>query len=146
MIVSKLNFLWKPKWPDNMSGHPRICSDNARFWPDIVRWPAVISSPELIEFSYFHNTILLASLYWIKFIIEVRVFCFSTKTYRWRKLKITSGGDFSQPSSKHHSFAEVFLVSLIINLLMWGEKQDFEINMPAKGWKCSFTAKWTWND
>ena len=45
MIVSKLNFLWKPKWPDNMSGHPPICSDNARFWPDIVRWPAVISSP-----------------------------------------------------------------------------------------------------
>ena len=45
MVVSKLNFLWKPKWPDNMSGHPRICSDNARFWPDIVRWPAVISSP-----------------------------------------------------------------------------------------------------
>ena len=84
------------------------------------------------EFSYFHNTILLASLYWNKFIIEVRVFCFSTKTYRWRKLKITSGGDFSQPSSKHHSFAEVFLVSLIINLLMWGEKQDFEINKSTK--------------
>ena len=49
MIVSKLNFLWKPKWPDNMSGHPRICSDNARFWPDIVRWPAVTSSPDVPE-------------------------------------------------------------------------------------------------
>ena len=45
MIVSKLNFLWKPKWLDNMSGHPGICSDNARFWPDIFHWPAVISSP-----------------------------------------------------------------------------------------------------
>ena len=32
------------------------------------------------------------------------------------KAKITAEGDFSQPLSKHHSFAEVFLVSLIINL------------------------------
>ena len=39
-------FFESPKWPDNMSGHPRICSDNVRFWPDIVRWPAVISSPD----------------------------------------------------------------------------------------------------
>ena len=30
-----------------------------------------------------------------------------------KKAKITAEGDFSQPSSKHHSFAEVFLVSLI---------------------------------
>ena len=28
--------------------------------------------------------------------------------------------------------AEVFLVSLIINLI-WGERQDFEINKPEKG-------------
>ena len=33
-----------------------------------------------------------------------------------KNAKITAEGDFSQPSSKHHSFAEVFLVSLIINL------------------------------
>ena len=51
-----------------------------------------------------------------------------------KKAKITAEGDFSQPSSKRHSFAEVFLVSLIINLI-WGERQDFEINKPAKGWK-----------
>ena len=51
-----------------------------------------------------------------------------------KKAKITTEGDFSQPSSKRHSFAEVFLVSLIINLI-WGERQDFEINKPAKGWK-----------
>ena len=40
-------------------------------------------------------------------------------------------GDFSQPSLKHRSFAEVFLVSLISNL-MWVEKQNFEINSPGK--------------
>ena len=28
-----------------------------------------------------------------------------------KKAKITAEGDFSQPSSKRHSFAEVFLVS-----------------------------------
>ena len=33
-----------------------------------------------------------------------------------KKAKITAEGDFSQPSSKHHSFADVFSVSLIINL------------------------------
>ena len=49
-----------------------------------------------------------------------------------KKAKITAEGDFSQPSSKRHSFAEVSLVSLIINLI-WGERQDFEINKPAKG-------------
>ena len=42
----------------------------------------------MTEFSYFQNTILLASLHWIKFIVEVRVFYFSTKTYRWRKLRL----------------------------------------------------------
>ena len=49
-----------------------------------------------------------------------------------KKAKITAEGDFSQPSLEYHSFTEVFLVSLIINL-MWGERQDFEINKPAKG-------------
>ena len=34
----------------------------------------------MIEFSYFQNTISLTSLYWIKFIVEERVFYFSTKT------------------------------------------------------------------
>ena len=49
-----------------------------------------------------------------------------------RKAKITAEGDFSQPLSKRPSFAKVFLVSLIINLI-WGERQDFEINKPEKG-------------
>ena len=51
---------------------------------------------------------------------------------RWpeKKAKITAEGDFSQPSSKYHSFAEVFLVSLI-----WGERKDFEINKQRKGEK-----------
>ena len=49
-----------------------------------------------------------------------------------KRVKITAESDFSQPSSKRHSFSEVFLVSLIINLI-WGERQDFEINKPAKG-------------
>ena len=87
----------------------------------------------MIEYSYFQNTILLASLYWFKFIVEVRVFYFSTKTYRRRKLKLLQKA-ILQPSSKRHSFAEAFLVSLIINLIR-GERQDFEINKPAKGWK-----------
>ena len=51
-----------------------------------------------------------------------------------KKAKTTTEGDFSQPSSKRHLYAEVFLVSLIINLI-WGERQDFEINKPAKGRK-----------
>ena len=49
-----------------------------------------------------------------------------------KKAKITAEGDFSQPSLKHHSFAEVFLLLLIINLIL-GERQDFEIKKPAKG-------------
>ena len=48
------------------------------------------------------------------------------------KSQITAKGDFSQPSSQRHSFAEVFLVSLIINLL-WGERQDFEKASQRKG-------------
>ena len=28
-----------------MSGHQKICPVNTQFWPDIVRWPAVICSP-----------------------------------------------------------------------------------------------------
>ena len=47
-----------------------------------------------------------------------------------KKAKITAEGDFSQPSSKRHPFAEVFLVSLIINLTS-GEtsqrKGDFRV-------------------
>ena len=49
-----------------------------------------------------------------------------------KKAKITAEGNFSQLSLKHHSFAEVFLVSLIINL-MGAERQDFQINKSAKG-------------
>ena len=57
-----------------------------------------------------------------------------------KKAKITAEGDFSQPSSKYHSFAEVFLVSLIIIInLIWGEKQDFEIiNVPLYSLKFDF--------
>ena len=64
MIVSKLNFLWKPKWPDNMSGHPRICSDNARFWPDIVRRPTVISSPVMLTLIYVISMEFLSPSRW----------------------------------------------------------------------------------
>ena len=55
-----------------------------------------------------------------------------------KKAKITAEGDFSQPSSKHHSFVAVFLVSLITNLML-RERQDFEINKPCqrKGEKLS---------
>ena len=56
----------------------RIQTDCCKFFPLFN---------QMIEFSYFQNTILLASLYWIKFIVEVRVFYFSAKTYQWRKLK-----------------------------------------------------------
>ena len=49
-----------------------------------------------------------------------------------KKAKITVEGDFSPPSSKHHSSEEVFLELLTINLI-WGERQDFEIKKPAKG-------------
>ena len=49
-----------------------------------------------------------------------------------KKSQITEKGDFSQPSSQRQSFAEVFLVSLIINLL-WGERQYFEKASQRKG-------------
>ena len=63
----------------------------------------------------------------------MRVFYFSKKMYvPVKKARITAENDFSQPSSKRHPFAEVFLVSLIINLI-WGERQDVAINKAAKG-------------
>ena len=49
----------------------------------------------MIEYSYFQNTILLASLYWFKFIVEVRVFYFSTKTHRRRKQKLLQKAIFN---------------------------------------------------
>ena len=49
-----------------------------------------------------------------------------------KKAEVTADGNFSPPSSKHHSFAEVILVLLIINL-MWGERGDFEITSRCKG-------------
>ena len=61
-----------------------------------------------------------------------------------KKATITAEGDFSQPSSQHHSFAEVFLVSLIINV-MWANRQDFEINQASERVKNNFRAKWTVN-
>ena len=41
-------------------------------------------------------------------------FIFLNEDVPVKKAEITAEGDFSQPSSKRHSFAEVFLVSLII--------------------------------
>ena len=38
----------KGKGLDKVSGHPRIWRDKAYFWPDIVCWPAVISSPGVV--------------------------------------------------------------------------------------------------
>ena len=62
-----------------------------------------------------------------------------------KKAKITAEGDFSQASSKRHSFAEVFLVSLIINLI-WGERQaPFRDKQASERVKNSFTAEWTLN-
>ena len=78
----------------------------------------------MIEFSYFQSTILVALLYWINSIVEM---CVDVPV---KKAKITAEGDFWQPSSEHRSFTEKFLVLLIINL-MWGERQDFNLNMPA---------------
>ena len=49
-----------------------------------------------------------------------------------KKAKITAEGDFSTAFIKTPFIAEVFLVSLIIDLI-WGERQNFEINKPAKG-------------
>ena len=60
------------------------------------------------------------------------VFKFLNEDVPVKKANITAEDDFSQPSSKRHSFAEVFLVSLIVNLIC-GQRQDFEINKPAKG-------------
>ena len=69
----------------------------------------------------------------VKLIVETRLdILFLNEDVPVKEAKITAEGDFSQPSSKHHSFAEVFLVLLIIKLI-WGERQDFEIKKPAKG-------------
>ena len=55
-------------------------------------------------------------------LFEVRVFFLTKLT--GEEISNYCKRRFSLPSSQHHSFAEVFLVSLIINL-MWGERQDF---------------------
>ena len=47
----------------------------------------------------------------VKLIVETRKdILFLHEDVPVKKAKITAEGDFSQPSSKHHSFAEVFLV------------------------------------
>ena len=70
--------------------------------------------------------------YWRHYIELSACILFLNEDVPVKKAKITTEGDFSQPSSKHHTFAEVVLVSLIINV-MWEGRQDFEINKPAKG-------------
>ena len=42
-------FIWKPcMWPVKMTAEPKFCPDKSSFWPDIVRWPAVILSPVMV--------------------------------------------------------------------------------------------------
>ena len=78
---------------------------------------------QIIEF--FFSKHLLALLYWIinLYLKLISYILFLNEDVPLKKAKISAEGDFSEPSLKHHSFTEVFLVSLIINL-MWGEKQD----------------------
>jgi hypothetical protein len=45
LIQMKISLFFFRKWPVKMTGKVRICPDNSPFWPDIVRWPAVISRP-----------------------------------------------------------------------------------------------------
>ena len=48
--LSQIQFLSNPlcfDLSDKLSGHLRIWPDKTYFWPDIVRWPAVICSPDL---------------------------------------------------------------------------------------------------
>ena len=45
------------KRADIMSGHLGIWPDKTYFWSDIVRWPAVISSPEILQISRLINVL-----------------------------------------------------------------------------------------
>ena len=45
IILNSKFFPYQRKRPDKLSGHLRIWPDKTYFWPDIVRWPAVICSP-----------------------------------------------------------------------------------------------------
>jgi len=40
------------KWPGKLSSHLRIWPDKTYFWPDIVRWPAVIWNPGIWGLAY----------------------------------------------------------------------------------------------
>jgi hypothetical protein len=43
---NKISLFFYRKWPVKMTDKARIWpTDNSAFWPDIVRWPAVISRP-----------------------------------------------------------------------------------------------------
>ena len=44
VFLKKVN-VWITLEAKKMSGYQRIWPDKSYFWPDIVRWPAVISSP-----------------------------------------------------------------------------------------------------
>ena len=48
----------------------------------------------MIEYSYFQNTILLASLYWFKFIVESACILFLNEDVPEKKAKINAEGDF----------------------------------------------------
>ena len=45
----KIKFSFQAQNDQTTSGNPRICLVNNQFWPDIVRWPAVISSPAAMK-------------------------------------------------------------------------------------------------
>ena len=55
-----------------------------------------------------------------------------------KKAKITAEGDFVTAFIKAPFIRRSILSFIIINL-MWGERQDFAIHKPAKGWK---TVSW----
>jgi hypothetical protein len=49
----KISLFFYRKWPVKMTGKVRIWPrDNSAFWPDIVRWQAVISRPVFIMFLF----------------------------------------------------------------------------------------------
>ena len=96
----------------------------------------------MIEYSYFQKTILLASLYLFKFIVEVRVFYFSTKTYRRRKLRLLQKAIFH---SLHQSAIHSQKLLSFFNHFNLGRKARFPDKQTSEKVKNSFTAEWALN-
>ena len=96
--------------------------------PEVVIFSFVLLNDNIFFFIFKTNS------YWHDYSefnsFEVRVFFLTKLT--GEEISNYCKRRFSLPSSQHHSFAEVFLVSLIINL-MWGERQDFEKASQRKG-------------